>query len=169
MKFIIPFTSERPRKPANCSSNFIQHLMEVQDMPSNVSVDDDYENGSTAWNMSGEEEKGTTSSAAETEEVDTSEGYNYNRGKLMAQVLISYPDSRKGQFVSLAPTDHIAHFFTSLEATMRTLSPKLQIEAKAQLSSVMTQLELQNAELLTDDNTRINFKELGCRTSSFSY
>ncbi|XP_060846437.1 uncharacterized protein LOC132926114 [Rhopalosiphum padi] len=70
-----------------------------------------------------------------------------------AQVLQNYIDSKKAKVEP--PSDHIGAFFTAMEATTRRLPPVLQIEAKAKISALLSDLEMKAYYLSTEHNVSI--------------
>jgi len=69
-----------------------------------------------------------------------------------AQVLEKYLASKKAKLES--PSDHIGAFFVAMEATTRRLPPILQIEAKAKISALLSDLEMK-AYLSNENNSNI--------------
>lgn len=70
-----------------------------------------------------------------------------------AQVLQNYIDSKKAKLESTS--DHIGAFFTAMEATTRRLPPVLQIEAKAKISALLSDLEMKAYYLSNEHNVSI--------------
>jgi len=70
-----------------------------------------------------------------------------------AQVLQNYIDSKKAKLES--PSDHIGAFFTAMEATTRRLPVVLQIEAKAKISALLSDLEMKAYYISTEHNVSI--------------
>jgi len=70
-----------------------------------------------------------------------------------AQVLQNYIDSKKAKLES--PSDHIGAFFIAMEATTRRLPPLLQIEAKAKISALLSELKMKAYYLSTEHNVSI--------------
>lgn len=98
-----------------------------------------------------------TSPASSTVASQDSSPYNKKPYKTCqqpttAQVLQTYLASKKAKLE--APIDHIGAFFTAMEATTRRLPPILQIEAKAKISALISDLEMK-AYLSNEQNTAI--------------
>ncbi|CAI6371940.1 unnamed protein product [Macrosiphum euphorbiae] len=71
-----------------------------------------------------------------------------------AQVLQNYLDSKKAKLEHTA-SDHIGAFFIAMEATTRRLPPVLQIEAKAKISALLSDLEMKAFYLSNQQNVSI--------------
>lgn len=158
LSFLLPHMRERAQKsnlpPENNSTDSINNETFIQDDEINISfgnldqlsVPNSSTNSNTFPSSSSSSTAATTLVSSIADYRDTIPSSNKKRNKALhpqpttAQVLEKYLASKKAQLES--PSDHIGAFFVAMEATTRRLPPILQIEAKAKISALLSDLEM---------------------------
>jgi len=158
LSFLLPHMRERAQKsnlaPENNSTDSISNETFIQDDEINISfgnldqlsVPNSSTNSNTFPSSSSSSTAATTPVSSITDYRDTITSSNKTCNKSLhpqpttAQVLEKYLASKKAKLES--PSDHIGAFFVAMEATTRRLPPILQIEAKAKISALLSDLEM---------------------------
>lgn len=149
--------------PENNSTDSINNETFIQDDEINISfrnldqlsVPNNSTNSNTFPSSSSSSTAATTPVSSITDYRDTIPSSNKKSNKALhpqpttAQVLEKYLASKNAKLES--PSDHIGAFFVAMEATTRRLPPILQIEAKAKISALLSDLEMK--AYLSNENT----------------
>lgn len=167
LSFLLPHMRERAQKsnlaPENNATDSINNEVFTLDDEINLSIgnSDQLSVPNSAYSNTFPSSASTSTSATTpvssiTEYQDSIPSSNRKTNKALqqpttAQVLEKYLASKKAKLESAS--DHIGAFFVAMEATTRRLPPILQIEAKAKISALLSDLVMK--AYLSNENNNI--------------
>ncbi|KAL1489222.1 hypothetical protein ABEB36_014155 [Hypothenemus hampei] len=151
MSFMIPFYSERPQISNLAVSQRNEQSLNEFDEDSIMLSDPLHHQTPESGTLSTVESGALVTSESRT----TSSKSTKLQSVAMAQVLQNYFNEKKAS-KDIKKADHLQKFFDAMLETVRTFSPRLQIQIKSAISNLISEYELKNLLVNQGQNTTYN-------------